>query len=163
MLRLQHLISRQVAWRMQKFRNGSVKVFSIQTRCASVQGLQAAFLTFCAVCILTASVKLPGRTLCIHLRTWSTLQPWWPTFRTLDVLVYGSFANCVYEPVQNCSMMLNGYTIRMWQESVTGCFKVQPQYCSGETEKKHEKCLRGTGLQVEIMNKCLPCVIQGYQ
>jgi len=51
---------------MRKFRNGSVKACSVEG-CASAQGLQLTFhchhLTFCAFCILTASViLLPGHT-----------------------------------------------------------------------------------------------------
>jgi len=52
---------------MRKFRNGSVKACSVKG-CAGAQGLQPTFhcryLTFCAFCILTASVLLlPDHTL----------------------------------------------------------------------------------------------------
>jgi hypothetical protein len=59
----------------------------------------------------------------------------------LGVLVYRSFANCIRHPTENCRMITNADSRRLWPESVVGCFQLQSQYCrQGET--KHRKCLR---------------------
>jgi hypothetical protein len=91
----------------------------------------SAVLTFCAFCILTASVILSGHT-SSYRRALNTQQPWWPTFPTLGVLVYRSFANCMYHPVQNCRVVTN-------VDTVIGCFNIQLQYYSGQAEKKTRK------------------------
>jgi len=54
----------------------------------------------------------------------------------LDILVCRSFANCISHPTENCRMITNADSRRMWPESVVGCSQLRWQYCR-QAETKH--------------------------
>ena len=73
----------------------------------------------------------------------------------LDVLVYRSFANCIRHPTENCRMITNADSRRMWPESVVGCLSYNRNIAG--------RLRQNAGSVCEIMNHCLPNMKQGYQ
>ena len=69
----------------------------------------------------------------------------------LYVLVYRRFAKCIRHPAENCKMVTNADSRRMWPELVVGCFKLKSQN-SWQAETKHGKWL--WTIVSQIWSKC---------